>query len=481
MTEEERYVVDTFKKAFERDSSKRICLYGTGRFTELLLNEVKEYNILGVTDFNERKNVGGGYKLLSREFVEDKIDILVLIANPANIHLVFKKVRELPEKINIYTIDGRDVRKEEKFKEQAVINETISRLRRYVVSSEDEKAIVRFQKKVLGDGLVRIQDVYSLINIFVAPWLLSYFAWFLRKIKEIKADIVLLPSRDGYLFYKLYELLPNHNSLPQIMYFYLSRRCVSVASIKNILDIKIIANQVYSGEKRNFLKERFGVDISLEESELLLSREELALRYKDCILENAKEEREYFDIYLRQKGIENSKSILTFDFIGRGTNQYCLEKIIGRPLECLYYFKIEDEGCIEKNRTKGVISYSGMGSFYMKKLFTQRNQVLFEAIVSAPHGMVERFKEDGIPVFQKSDKIDKSYFSEVQRACTDYYFEMYSDQDSPKELNLMLVDRMAEIMEYSCITIDEEVKKNFTVDDPYQNMCTNPFFDGYLK
>jgi len=60
MTEEERYVVDTFKKAFERDSSKRICLYGTGRFTELLLNEVKEYNILGVTDFNERKNVGGG-------------------------------------------------------------------------------------------------------------------------------------------------------------------------------------------------------------------------------------------------------------------------------------------------------------------------------------------------------------------------------------------------------------------------------------
>ncbi len=479
MTESE-YIVDTFQKAFGKDRSKRICLYGTGRFTKLLLERLEGFHIVGVADFGYEKNTWEGYRILSKEDLEEWIDILVLIANPANIHLVYKKVKQLPEKIKIYTIEKRDVREEEQFHEQATLQEAAECLKQYAISEEDKLVLERFLGKLLYDTGCEIHDVYSFINIFVAPWLLSYFAWFLNRVRESKAEIVLLPSRDGYLFYRLFGLLQDCESLPKAIYFYTSRRCIAVASIENEQDVEVIAGQLYKGNKRTFLEERFGIKVSLKEEELLLDNVELALRYKEKILEKARMERACLETYLLKEGIDKSKNILLFDFVGRGTIQYCLEKIMGRSLDCLYYFRVRDEGSIERERTNGVISYSGEGSLYMTKLFTQRNQVLFEAIVTAPHGMVERIGKDGNPFFRR-EKIDKSYFAEVEKACMDYYKEMCLGKILPEEINLELVDRMVELIEYDCIFIDEKVKRYFTVDDPYQNMHTNPFMEGFIK
>ncbi len=481
MTECE-YIVNTFRKAFGQDRSRRICLYGTGRFTKPLLEKLEDFDIVGVADFGYEKTTWEGYRILTKKEVEERADILVLIANPANVHTVYKKVKELPEKINIYTIEKRDVRVEERFHEKATVEEAVERLRPYAISAEDRRTLERFSGKLLCGSGYEVQDMYSFINVFIAPWFVSYFAWVINRIRETGSETVLFSSRDGYLFYKLFHLLPHCEALPKAKYFYTSRRCAAVASIENEQDIKVIAGQMYQGSKENFLEKRFGIRVSLKEEELLLDNEALALRYKKNILENAGRERDCLEAYLQKEGIDKSQNILLFDFMGRGTIQYCLEKIIGKPLNCLYYFRVRDEGCIERERIKGVISYSGEGHLYRTKLFTQRNSALFEAIVTAPHGMVERIGNDGTPLFLEDGKVDKSYFMEVERACLDYYKEMYAGRQMPlREINLELADQMAGLVEYDCIHIDEKVRNCFKVDDPYQSMYTDLFAEGYIK
>lgn len=483
MVTEGEYIVNTFRTAFGQDRSKRICLYGTGKFTKLLLEKLEDFNIVGVADFGYEKTSWEGYRILLKKEVEERTDVLVLIANPANVHIVYKKVKELSKRIRIYTIEKKDVRAEEQFHKEADLEEALGHLRQYVVSTEDRKAFERFSGELLHGSEYEIRNVYSFINVFVAPWLISYFAWVVNCIRQTGAETVLFLSRDGYLFYKLFQLLPDCGALPEVKYFYTSRRCTAVASIENEQDIKVIAGQLYKGNNKNFLEERFGLKVSPNEEELLLGNEALALRYKKNILKNAAMERDCLEAYLQKEGIDKNKKILLFEFIGRGTIQYCLEKIIGKPLDCLYYFRVRDEGCIERERTEGVISYSGEGCIYSTKLFTQRNSTLFEAIVTAPHGMVERIGKDQAPVYSKKREADKSYFEDVERACVDYYREMYGEKGhmSLKEINLELADQMAGLLEYDCIHIDENVRNCFKVYDPYQSMYTNLFADGYIK
>lgn len=470
MTEGE-YIVEAFRKAFGNDRSKRICLYGTGRYTKLLLEELNDFNFVGVADFSYEKKNWEGYQVLSKADVEEKADCIVLIVNSRNISFVYKKIKNLSEKVKIYTIEKQDFRKKEQFREQASIEQALQGLKQYIISEEDKRTLERFQRKVKYDGGTGIQDIYSFIIIFIAPWMLSYFAWTLNRIRESDAEIVLMSSRDGYLFYRLFQLLPDDDCcpLPSIKYFYTSRRCLSVASIKNEQDIKEIVRDEYVGNKRSFLEDRFGVKVLLKEEELLLSNEDLALRYKDKILENAREERECLEKYLQKEQIDKNKNILLFDFIGRGTVQYFLEKIMGKPLSCLYYWKILEEQIVKLKPTGKAITYSGESGLYRAKLFTQRN-LWFEAIVTASHGMVDRLGKDGEPVFREEKGIDKTYFDEVERACVDYYNEMWG-KSLPEELNLQLVDQMAELIRYNCIYVDEKVKKCLVAANPFLGDC----------
>lgn len=472
MLTEGEYILEVFEKAFAQNHSTRICLYGTGRFTKFLLEKLKDFNIVGVADFSYEMKVWENYRIIPKSDVGRETDFLVLITNPANIKKVYNKVQDIAERVKIYTIEKKDVRAEQQFQKKATLQEVLQNLKYYVTSAEDANAFERFRRRLLCEGGNKINDVYTLVNVFVAPWLLSYFAWFVRKVKELSPEIVLLSARDGYLFYQLCQMLPDSEALPKIIYFYTSRRCISVASIENESDIRLVAKRKYLGDKATFLQERFGIKICPKQEENLLSQEELALHYKRDILENAKEERKCLEAYLAKEGIDRNKDILLFDFRSGGTVQYYLEKVIGKQVSCLYYFRTRDEDCIERERVEGVITYSGEGCPYSWNLYTQW-QDFFEAIVTAPHGMVKKFNKDGAPIFQESKSVKKQYFSQVERGCIDY---MRSFGGSIEELSLKLSDCMAEILEYDCIRIDETVRKSFVGDDPYQGIaCVEPF------
>ena len=45
MADEKGYIIHAFQRNFQSRKSEKICLYGTGRNTWELLNDLKEYNI----------------------------------------------------------------------------------------------------------------------------------------------------------------------------------------------------------------------------------------------------------------------------------------------------------------------------------------------------------------------------------------------------------------------------------------------------
>ncbi len=471
MTEKE-FVINTFRTAFWDVRLKNICLYGTGKYTRILLEILDEFNFCGVADFGYEKDGWNGYPVLKREEIEKNVDYLVLITNPGNIPAVYDKIKILSGKVQIFSIEGIDIRKEIRHRKHVSCKEVLYDLERYIISEEDKRGLERLRKKLLHEEGMKIKSVYSLVNVFIAPWIWSYFGWFLTRIKESNADIVLMSSRDGWLFYRLCQHILGGKLLQKVIYFYTSRRCLSVASIKNESDVRIVAQREYAGSIKSFLEDRFGIHISFGKDDILLTKEELAVKYKRIIIENARKERECLKAYLQKEGIYKCKKILLFDFIGRGTVQYYLEKIIEKPIDCLYYFKMVDEQWRENDSLGKSITYTQEDNCYAGKMFTQRNISLLEAIITAPHGSVERIGSEGEKVvFREEERINKTYIYEVERACVDYYNEM----GGVKELNLELADKIAGLLEYGSIYINEKVTKDFQVENSYTGEFLTPF------
>lgn len=80
-------------------------MYGTGRHTWELLNNLKEYNIIGVADFSY---VGREHSVLN---VADaaKADFIVIIARPMLLKKLYTKIRQSIINIPVYTIEGDDL------------------------------------------------------------------------------------------------------------------------------------------------------------------------------------------------------------------------------------------------------------------------------------------------------------------------------------------------------------------------------------
>lgn len=117
MTDEEEYVLKSFLKNFEGLKHNKIVLYGTGAYTEIILKNVKNFNIAGIMDGFKDNGSFCGYNILDYEdVIKEKVEAIIIIARSNNTKVIYNRISDFCKKNNIIAFDiyGKDLIKSEK-------------------------------------------------------------------------------------------------------------------------------------------------------------------------------------------------------------------------------------------------------------------------------------------------------------------------------------------------------------------------------
>lgn len=424
MTGEEKYILRTFQNSFCNQKNARICLYGTGAHTWKLLQRLSDYNICGVMDLSCKND---GFQLLSEEEVEQNCDFIVIIARPMYTKKIYTKIRGRLKHIPIYSLEGVDLDINQQ-KEKMDIELYLKKTEELVKTEQDRCVFEWFREHIAvmprqDNGGINVEDMYTFVNVFLAPLIVNVFIWVVRKAKEKKCDFLLFPSRDGYWLYQMYLLIKENGTvgLPDACYFYTSRQALLNAE-KNIPN----------GAMDNYRK------------------------------------------YLERLRIDEKENIGIYDFCARGTVQLHLEEILQKKLLGLYYVKLPLE-----NAPIEVCSYSGQGkNYYQLNSFAQRYYPLTEMLFSAAHGSVEGIDAEGNPIFEPA-QMNEDIAREIGQAIMDCFDELLKKTDDiyNAEFSHELIDNIVDMIRIARITLDDKVKKSFVAKNCFYGEIFDFFRD----
>lgn len=112
------YEVENFILSFQKYKDRKIVLYGTGRMTATLLNRIKDFQIIGLSDRNGCVNGKEIYGLpvLEKEEVERQADLVIINTSATYWGTIYKRIKDW--KVPIYYLNG-EMAVEEKDEESA--------------------------------------------------------------------------------------------------------------------------------------------------------------------------------------------------------------------------------------------------------------------------------------------------------------------------------------------------------------------------
>lgn len=116
MNDYEKYVIDLFKKNFEKHKNENILLYGIGDNTRLILEYFPDYNVLGILDgVRHDEYIYGKYLYRLDTVAGLKPDLIIVIARAASVRAIKKRIAGfcLDNNILLYDISGNDLLKNE--------------------------------------------------------------------------------------------------------------------------------------------------------------------------------------------------------------------------------------------------------------------------------------------------------------------------------------------------------------------------------
>ncbi|CBL43691.1 hypothetical protein HDN1F_01080 [gamma proteobacterium HdN1] len=195
---------------------------------------------------------------------------------------------------------------------------------------------------------------YSLLG----PLAVGFAQWVAEIASQDAIDQLYFLAREGEFLKQVYDLWHEQTGLgPPASYLCVSRRAVTVPAIQTFEDIKAIAEPNYfRNSLRNFLLERFGVQLSDEESITLetngLWKQNRALEINDQnpthilpllqhltprILQQAAEESEALRLYLSACGLYGARKPAVVDVGYAGSIQSALCRFTGRKIHGLYF------------------------------------------------------------------------------------------------------------------------------------------------
>lgn len=251
----------------------------------------------------------------------------------------------------------------------------------------------------------------------VGPLILGFVQWVHRRATRNNDNFLYFLARDGWLPQKAYNLLYKEKAIPN-KYMYVSRRALSVPSIKNINDIIEIAFQSFEARPLGeLLSSRFGL-IEKDIPKEVLNKHNLTLRsivtptkcmnklrhfledISSIIITHANNEKVYLMEYLKQIGFDTNikKHRVGFVDIGySGSMQRFMSKIFdSNNIDGLYFLT----HFFSRNRhgNEQIDGYLSTEDDHRSSLRHKLNDYvfLFESILSSPEGSIINFKKDKI-------------------------------------------------------------------------------------
>lgn len=288
--------------------------------------------------------------------------------------------------------------------------------------------------------------------MFIAPLLFNFTLWMSRELQKEKVDKLLFGARDGYIIQKLYRAICKKlgklgtEEIKEIdnHYILISRRSISLATVKCEDDIKDMLADYNKDSMADAWQKLFGIETDIEDGSGLTD-------YSEKILCKAASERVQYRKYLSQYILEGER-VAFFDFMAKGTCQLKLEQLSGTKILGIYFQKSESSD-IRKNELEHT-SFCDSKSAFDKNYNIFKFCDFLEMIMSDANPSFWGFSEKGSPVFyeEKRDIAQIRWMERIQGEIMDYCDDFlaifpYLEEEVPFRLCDEIIGMMAK--EYS--------------------------------
>ena len=319
-----------------------------------------------------------------------------------------------------------------------------------------------------------INNYEDLGYIIFGPLLYYYTVWLNQNIKKLHIKKILFCAREGYFMIQLFKLLRKNYKIEdhcKTIYFKTSRRMAVIPTLKNFSDILAsFKNHRFYGNLKTLLTIRLGVKIEVDKklNKLVLNNQEnpsqfrkFLLKYKNLILDNAKNEKKNYKKYLI-KIIKKKERIIICDQGFNGSVQSALEKILNIRFYGIYMSIKKKLSKIDRSTKLGFYNYNGN--------FRNLNHI-FESVFTAPHGAYIKF--DGKKNFFLGKKMSNQKFFNTKRKIFSGVKTYFNDM-AKLELDIDNIDiknnfpdEIFGLMKQNKILIDQKILKSFYFDNSY--------------
>lgn len=314
-------------------------------------------------------------------------------------------------------------------------------------------------------GLLPVDGPFELGRDFIGPLIDFWLEWLRRELIGSNIARMLFPARDGYLIYRLYELLrEKEQTLPPGVYFKASRRAVTVASIRSEADAFHLADRVFHGTTRAFFAQRFGIDVADETPWENGSERasEMLSRQMQHLLQNAAEERENYLRYLAELELPCGGTCGFFDFAAGGTVQHFYEQLTKSCVKGYYFATMNLPNAFYR---EGDIAapFGNITSYGDNPL--AEGYLMLESVLTDPDTTLTRIGTDGKPVFRTGKNTTWPVMEQVQNGICDYVQRRIAHAERPADRETALAIWKL-LFDGSCAVLDS-LREAFRHEDGY--------------
>lgn len=90
----EKQVIDDFNRYFNKIKNETIVLYGVGKYTKLILENLSDYSVVGLMDEKQVGNTIYGKKILSEdEVLHSGCNNIIIIANLSSAQIIARRIK----------------------------------------------------------------------------------------------------------------------------------------------------------------------------------------------------------------------------------------------------------------------------------------------------------------------------------------------------------------------------------------------------
>jgi predicted HAD superfamily hydrolase len=280
----------------------------------------------------------------------------------------------------------------------------------------------------------------------VGPIFIGLMFWLARQLRG--KDNIYFLSRDGYMPYRLYNMMRDYDpELPIGYYLYASRRAFIYPQLPfedraYALDI-LTAHNPALGQKLT-VKDIF-INLNLDSNKYKEQLENFKLTVETIVNEDSiervnqflefiwedivgilSEEKETLMKYLNGMGVHQYSTLNIFDIGWRGSTHLAMQRLLDKPVQGYYFGTTKNIFEEIKDRSFGYAFDRGDPVKYKKMIF--EHIMMYELVFSAPEGSVVRFIKDnesgGIyPYLKDVEKNEELYeiINLFQRGATDLF------------------------------------------------------------